>query len=225
MCVSSRFPPQILFLPARKSKREPSGLDVFGHGRLQSGLFQWNMSPRHQFSSVQAGCASSVHASHIGIRSSYMMSTCDLTASISSFKFIAPVALLLAGFAIVTTARSAAAQGRELRPPAFTEEQVQRGRAIYQKNCQDCHGSTLDNGEFGGAPLKGSYFRQHWGSGDVSALFGYVNTLMPPDRPGQLTAQAYADLTAFLLSNNGYTAGTEELTADQDAQRKMTMKK
>jgi mono/diheme cytochrome c family protein len=117
------------------------------------------------------------------------------------------------------------AQGGAQRPPAFTQEQVQRGKSIYQKNCQDCHGSTLDNGEFGGAPLKGSYFRQHWGSGDVSALFGYVNTLMPPDRPGQLTPQSYADLTAFLLSSNGYAAGIEELTPDQDAQRKMTMKK
>ena len=154
-----------------------------------------------------------------------MMSTCDPTASVASFKFIAPAALLLAGLAIVTTAGRATAQGRELRPPAFTEAQVQRGKAIYQKNCQDCHGSTLDNGEFGGAPLKGSYFRQHWGSGDVSALFGYVNTLMPPDRPGQLTAQSYADLTAFLLSSNGYAAGTEELPPDENAQRKMTMKR
>ena len=131
-----------------------------------------------------------------------------------------------AAFALVTVATlQAFAQGREQRPPAFTDEQVQRGKSIYQKNCQDCHGSTLDNGEFGGAPLKGSYFRQHWGSGDVSALFGYVNTLMPPDRPGQLTAQSYVDLTAFLLSNNGYAAGSEELTDDQDSQRKMTMKK
>src|SRR5262249_25107464 len=117
------------------------------------------------------------------------------------------------------------AQGREQRPPAFTQEQVERGKSIYQRNCQDCHGSTLDNGEFGGAPLKGLYFRQHWGTGDVSALFGYVNTLRPPDRPGQLSAQSYADVTAFLLSNNGYVAGAEELTADEDAQRKMTMKR
>jgi mono/diheme cytochrome c family protein len=134
--------------------------------------------------------------------------------------------LAAAGFSLVTAATpQASAQGREQRPPAFTAAQVQRGKSIYQKNCQDCHGSTLDNGEFGGAPLKGSYFRQHWGSGDVSALFGYVNTLMPPDRPGRLSPQSYADLTAFLLSNNGYAPGAEELTADQDAQRKMTLKK
>jgi hypothetical protein len=136
-------------------------------------------------------------------------------------------AVVLAALALATAAGAprAGAQGREQRAPAFTEEQVQRGKSIYQKNCQDCHGSTLDNGEFGGAPLKGSYFRQHWGSGDVSGLFGYASTLMPPDRPGQLSPQSYVDLTAFLLSSNGYAAGSEELTADQDAQRKMTMKK
>jgi mono/diheme cytochrome c family protein len=132
---------------------------------------------------------------------------------------------MLAALAIAAATPHAFAQGPSLRPPAFTEEQVQHGKSIYQKNCQDCHGSTLDNGEFGGAPLKGSYFRQHWGSGDVSALFGYVNALMPPDRPGQLSEQSYVDLTAFLLSSNGYAAGPEELTADQDAQRKMTMKR
>ncbi len=137
----------------------------------------------------------------------------------------AVLALGMTVIAAVAAPPKSAAQGAGQRPPAFTQEQVQRGRTIYQRNCQDCHGSTLDNGEFGGAPLKGSYFRQHWGSGDVSGLFGYMNTLMPPDRPGQLSPQSYVDLTAFLLSSNGYEAGSEELTADADAQRKMTMKK
>jgi mono/diheme cytochrome c family protein len=132
-------------------------------------------------------------------------------------------AILLAAIPIAAAvaAREAAAQ----TAPAFTEGQVERGKALYQKNCQDCHGTQLDNGEFGGAPLKGSYFRQHWGSGDVAGLFGYMSSLMPPDRPGQLSPQTYADLTAFLLSSNGYAAGSEELTADPDAQRRMSMKK
>jgi S-disulfanyl-L-cysteine oxidoreductase SoxD len=138
---------------------------------------------------------------------------------------LAILALGLATIAVVAATPQSGAQGAGQRPPAFTQEQVQRGRTIYQRNCQDCHGSTLDNGEFGGAPLKGSYFSQHWGSGDVSGLFGYMNTLMPPDRPGQLSPQSYVDLTAFLLANNGYAPGSEELTADTDAQRKMTMKK
>src|SRR6266853_3817454 len=137
-----------------------------------------------------------------------------------AFRAAAPAALALATVATL----QAFAQGRQQRPPAFTQGQVERGKSIYQRNCQDCHGTTLDNGEFGGAPLKGSYFRQHWGAGDVSGLFGYLTALMPADRPGQLSAQSYADLTAFLLSSNGYAAGPEELPADPAAQRKMTMK-
>jgi mono/diheme cytochrome c family protein len=150
------------------------------------------------------------------------MSNRDLTARAQ--RRIGP-ALTLAALAIAAVPTYAAAQGSGPRPPAFTEAQVERGKTVYLKNCQDCHGSALDNGEFGGAPLKGSYFRQHWGAGDVSALFGYVNTLMPPDRPGQLSERSYVDITAFLLSSNGYAAGPEELTADQDAQSKMTMKR
>ena len=64
--------------------------------------------------------------------------------------------------ALLTSTAFAQSEG-----PSFTAEQVDRGRAAYNQNCQDCHGTTLDNGEFGGAPLKGSYFRQHWGAGDV----------------------------------------------------------
>jgi mono/diheme cytochrome c family protein len=108
--------------------------------------------------------------------------------------------------------------------PTFTAEQAERGEATYQRNCQDCHGTTLDNGEFGGAPLKGSYFRRHWGSGSVAALYGKTRTTMPPDRPGQLSDQTYADLTAFLLSRNGYAAGDKELPADLAAQQTMSLK-
>src|SRR5260221_3326752 len=74
----------------------------------------------------------------------------------------AALALLTAG------THQASAQGREQRPPAFTEEQVQRGKSIYQKNCKDCHGSTLENSGFGAAPVSGSHVRLHWGSEDFS---------------------------------------------------------
>jgi mono/diheme cytochrome c family protein len=107
----------------------------------------------------------------------------------------------------------------------FTAEQAERGEAAYGHNCQDCHGTTLDNGEFGGAPLKGSYFRQHWANGSVAALYGKTRTTMPPDRPGQLSDQTYLDLTAFLLSRNGYPAGDKELPSDLETQQMMSLKK
>jgi mono/diheme cytochrome c family protein len=107
----------------------------------------------------------------------------------------------------------------------YAAAQAERGQAAYRQSCQDCHGSSLDNGEFGGPPLKGGYFRTRWGQGSVAALYGYVSLAMPPDRPGQLSPQTYADLVAFLLSNNGYPPGDKELPADQNAQQNMSLKR
>jgi len=56
-------------------------------------------------------------------------------------------------------------------------------------------------------------------------LYGYVSLAMPPDRPGQLSPQTYADLVAFILSNNGYTAGDKELTPDPNAQQSMSLQR
>jgi hypothetical protein len=35
---------------------------------------------------------------------------------------------------------------------------------------------------------------------------------MPADRPGKMKPQDYADIMAFLLYSNGYSAGTSKLT-------------
>lgn len=113
----------------------------------------------------------------------------------------------------------------ETSRPAFTTEQAERGEATYRRACQDCHGTELDNGEFGGPPLKGPYFSDHWGAGSVAALYSFTKTKMPPDRPGDLSPQTYVDLTAFILSYNGYKAGEKELSADLDALLQMSLKK
>ena len=134
------------------------------------------------------------------------------------------IAIGLLGPAVSLPPGPAAAQSQAL-PPSFTTEQVNRGQTAYLTNCQDCHGSRLDNGEFGGPPLRGSFFRQHWGSGTVDSLFGYLRAAMPPDRPGRLSAGTYADLTAFILSQNGYQPNGTELPDQEDQLRQMTLQK
>ena len=126
---------------------------------------------------------------------------------------------------LVTAGLTAGHAAGLARRPSFTAEQVERGRTAYNQNCQECHGSTLDNGEFGGPPLKGTYFRNHWGAGSVADLTGYAKSLMPPDRPGRLSGQTYTDVVAFLLSNNGYAPNGRELPTDVAAQEKMSLKK
>lgn len=143
-----------------------------------------------------------------------------------SRRFIRQIALTTAvvGAAVSLPAGLAPADS-QASPPSFTAEQATRGLTAYQANCQDCHGSRLDNGEFGGPPLRGGYFRQHWGSGTVDSLFDYLRLAMPPDRPGRLSAGTYADLTAFLLSENGYAPNGTELPDQEDQLRHMTLQK
>ncbi len=136
------------------------------------------------------------------------------------FAALASCVIVLVSLGTPSRVLAQAAEG-----PSFTAEQVERGRAAYNQNCQECHGSTLDNGEFGGPPLKGAYFRSHWGAGSVADLTGYAKSLMPPDRPGRLSEQTYTDVVAFLLSNNGYVPNGRELPTDAAAQGKMSLKK
>jgi mono/diheme cytochrome c family protein len=109
--------------------------------------------------------------------------------------------------------------------PTYTLEQVQRGLTSYQHWCQTCHGSELDNGEFGGAPLRGSWFRLHWGNSDVGALFAYVKALMPPDNPGGLNDTTYVDILTVILQGNDYPPGNDELPPDADALAHMTLRR
>jgi mono/diheme cytochrome c family protein len=110
-------------------------------------------------------------------------------------------------------------------PPSFTEDQAERGHLAYAHNCLDCHGSNLDNGEFGGPPLKGLSFAKHWDAANVAALFGFMKAKMPPDRPGQLNDETYTDIITYILSENGYKPADKELPADAGAQQAMSLKR
>lgn len=103
-------------------------------------------------------------------------------------------------------------------PSLFTAAQATRGEASYDRYCLSCHGLHLDDGDFGGPPLRGSYFRNHWGAGDVAVLFAYTKSAMPQDNPGGLSGETYADILAYILQVNGYKAGESELPTDPAAQ-------
>ena len=93
---------------------------------------------------------------------------------------------------------------------AFSVAQAERGQTPTCSAAPCATASNLDDGDFGGAPLRGSWFRDHWGSGSVATLFSYVQTQMPPDNPGGLNDTTYADILAFILQRNGYKAGDAE---------------
>ncbi|MGH9716565.1 MAG: PQQ-binding-like beta-propeller repeat protein [Candidatus Acidiferrales bacterium] len=96
--------------------------------------------------------------------------------------------------------------------PSFSASQAERGKTAYANNCASCHGTNLDDGEFGPA-LKGAVFQQKWGVQAPAVLFSYMLQKMPPASPGQLSSQTYADLEAYILQANGVQPGAAELTA------------
>jgi cytochrome c len=108
-------------------------------------------------------------------------------------------------------------------PSLFTAAQAERGEGNYEHYCRACHGEHLDDGDLGGPPLRGSYFRGHWGAGDVAALFAYTKSQMPPDNPGELNDATYADILAYVLQYNGYKAGPDALPTDPAAQAKLKL--
>jgi len=136
-----------------------------------------------------------------------------------TFRIVAAGVLMAAGLvaAAPATAQDATA--------SFTAAQAQRGLAEYKRSCLDCHGANLDDGEFGGPPLRGLSFESKYFGVTADALFGFMQAAMPPDRPGRLSAQTYADLTAYVLSKNGVQPGQTELPSDLEALAGLTISK
>jgi len=120
--------------------------------------------------------------------------------------FLAIPLLLTAGIASAQTpARLSIWDG------VYSETQAARGHTLYMQSCARCHGAELA-GTFETPPLVGR-FMPYWSGSTLDALFDYVSTSMPLDRPGALGAGANADILAFLLKSNEIPAGTKELSA------------
>lgn len=101
---------------------------------------------------------------------------------------------------------------------SFTSTQSGEGESLYASSCASCHGAQLNDGRFG-PPLRGAAFAGHWSGRSLAELFDFLQGSMPPGKPGSLSADAYAQLIAYLLAQNGVTAGGSALPADSAALR------
>jgi alcohol dehydrogenase (cytochrome c) len=130
--------------------------------------------------------------------------------------------LMMGGGAGFMIERAPRIDAQALGSPTYTSEQAAQGQTAYAQNCASCHGPNLDDGQFA-APVKGSAFRQQWGSKSVEELFTYVSSRMPPASPGSLGDEAYAGVLAYLLQQNGVGAGTRPLPSTPEALRSMVL--
>jgi quinoprotein glucose dehydrogenase len=98
----------------------------------------------------------------------------------------------------------------------YTEAQAERGRTAYQQACVSCHRDDL-RGDNTAPSLVGESFLFLWGDMAVAALSARIEKVMPPERPGSLSAQSYTDIVAFILQKNEFPAGERELPAEPGA--------
>jgi len=129
-------------------------------------------------------------------------------------KTIASYSSLLGGLILLSATFNATAQPGPLPedPAHYTNDQAERGEAIYRETCIVCHGENLNDGEFG-APLTGSSFSTRWTGINMEALFDATRE-MPPGQANSLSRQQYIDTIAFILQENDVPAGDDPLPAD-----------
>lgn len=137
------------------------------------------------------------------------------------------LAALLAGpgaGAAVSGVAGAAPSGRATGPPAtgttqaplsvwsgvYTAEQADRGAPLYEAECGECHGPSLEGGETAPA-LAGADFRWAWNGLSVGDLFERLRVSMPEGRPRALTRAQKVDVLAYMLRENAFPVGDMEL--------------
>lgn len=98
----------------------------------------------------------------------------------------------------------------------FTTAQAERGKQNFLTGrCGGCHKLDLTGDR--GPALKGDDFLAHWENGSVVTLFDKIRETMPPNSPNETTDDAKIDIVAYLLQQNGYPVGKNELRAEADS--------
>ena len=126
------------------------------------------------------------------------------------------LAAILPAVAIAQGAGLAASSG------VYTAEQAARGQTQFSAHCASCHGEDM-NGIDVAPALTGSTFSSNWKGQTVGALSTRIRTTMPLDNPGSLGAATVADVSAYILSKNGYPAGKTELAKEPSAQQQIKL--
>jgi alcohol dehydrogenase (cytochrome c) len=140
------------------------------------------------------------------------MPTMTLRATVAATGSLLAVSLVIARPAMQTA----------LVSPTFTAGQAASGRALYDQQCASCHGSSLDNGEFG-PPLSGEEFLQSWGNRPLSEVFDLVINTMPLAAPGSLSPEQAVNLLAYVLQRNAVAISDRPLPASAEGLGRMVM--
>ena len=118
--------------------------------------------------------------------------------------------ILISGVcALVGASFAKAQQTSQATTGWFQQAQAEQGHQLFNNYCAECHGPDL-SGALGPA-LKGSAFLNKWTGKPLSALYHFEHTTMPALAPDSLPDAEFIPITAYILQQNGYAAGSEPL--------------
>ena len=105
-----------------------------------------------------------------------------------------------------------AAGAQPAKPVLYSADQASAGAAVYAQSCAACHGQQLEG--VAAPALKGSAFGEMATAQGLTAqtLLDVIANTMPQSDPGSLKPEEFAAVTAYILQQNGYPAGSTALT-------------
>jgi mono/diheme cytochrome c family protein len=106
----------------------------------------------------------------------------------------------------------------------YTDDEAVRGKAQYNTTCSACHMEDL-SGSGQALPLAGDSFMDIWEGQTMNDFLQLVQGTMPQDKPGSLTADQALDVISYILQQNKFPAGKEELKNDPDALKSILITK
>jgi polar amino acid transport system substrate-binding protein len=119
--------------------------------------------------------------------------------------------LLLLAAAAALAAMPQLVGAQSAKPALFTDAQANAGAAVYAGSCAACHGQQLEG--VAAPALKGQAFGEMATAQSMTAqaLLDVVANTMPQSDPGSLKPEEYSAVTAYILQQNGYPAGSTAL--------------
>jgi hypothetical protein len=93
---------------------------------------------------------------------------------------------------------------------AYSDAQADRGKAAYETTCIACHKADLTGID---DALKGQRFFDKRREDNLESFFLDLKR-MPPRNPGSLEDQTYIDILTYVLRENSFPSGANELTLE-----------
>src|SRR5215468_9917336 len=121
--------------------------------------------------------------------------------------------LIIAGFVIPVAAQ---APEKKITDGVFTSGQALRGKSAFEGSCARCHNVALVGSERGPA-IKGPVFLSHWEMDNLAGLFIKIRDTMPEGGPGTVSDDVKIDILSYVLQQNGFPAGDDELKLNLSA--------